>query len=293
MEDVVAMVSHALSFDVENWYDASLIQPWARSIPEDDRVVEEVVRSLDLLEAHGVKATFFFLGRVACKHPELVKRVSARGHEVGCHGLNHDLYRDCRPEQLRDELCRTRLVLQDLSGQPILGHRAPSWSLDRRVPWAVEAILDAGFAYDSSVFPMRTWLYGDATLPNRPFWLRTPSGRRLLELPPALYRLGPLAIPFGGGLYWRVLPYRAIHALLAASRQDMVTYLHPWELNPAPYPRNLRLPRMARWLSRIGLGRTRSKLERLLSRFAFGPLAEAASRWRENDGLPTISLTGD
>lgn len=288
------MTRHILSFDVENWFDGNLHRTWTPPTNRrDPRLLAEMDALLDLLAPSGTRATFFFLGTVAATYPELVRRLSAAGHEIACHAWNHNLVRDTPPHTYLDDLRRCRALLQDLSGQQVAGHRAPSWSIDHRSPWAAETILQAGFGYDSSIFPMSTPLYGVPDAPASPFWLLTPTGRRLLELPPAVQRLGPLPIPYGGGLYWRLLPLRITQHLLRRAKAPQVTYLHPWELNPDPIDLPPQQPLLARLVLRYGLRSTQRRLRTLLETFSFLPFRDAFATWPDLDELPTFTLTGD
>ena len=293
------MVSHVLSFDVENWFDGNLHRRWTGRLGETgaatgDRLPAEVDAVLSLLsEAGGVKATFFVLGSVAAAHPEVVRRLADGGHEIGCHGMEHDLVREVTPVRYLEGLRRARGLLQELSGQPVAGHRAPSWSIDRRVPWAVAAVIDAGFSYDSSVFPARTPLYGEPSWPAEPFWLATSAGKHLLELPPAVLRLGPLSLPYGGGLYWRVLPFALVHLLLRRASSPRVTYLHPWELNPEPAgPLPAGIPFAARAALHWGVKHSRGRLRRLLSALGFQEFRAVVGSLSADPRLPTVTLRG-
>lgn len=268
------VMEHALSFDVEHWYDGNLHRQWTwqPTLP-GERLQGEVDRLLDLLDRYQVQATFFILGRIALEHPGVVRAIARRGHEVGCHGLEHLMIPDAGVAAYGQGLVRSRGLLQDLSGQPVRGHRAPSWSLDPTDGAAVDAVLAAGFTYDSSIFPMRTPLYGTGGAPIAPFQLVGQSGGRLLELPPAVARVGPMAIPFGGGLYWRVLPLWLIRMLLRLACRPQVTYLHPWELNPTPVEAPPDLPFLPHLVLRVGTRSAMARLERLIRTFRFVPMA--------------------
>ncbi len=284
---------HILSFDLENWYDGNLHRRWTgKGDPADPRLLEETYHLLDLLDEFRTRATFFILGRVAMAHPELVRHIAQRNHEIGSHALDHLYLRDCTPAQYLDGLRQSRSLLQDLSGQPVLGHRAPSWSVDRRVPWAAEVLLEAGFTYDSSIFPMRTPLYGEPTAPTTPFWLSTRTGHRLLELPPAVRHLGAVPIPYSGGIYWRVLPAWLVLGLLRSAISPQVTYLHPWELNPRPIAFPPGIPAIPRLVLRYGVRSARAKLRWLLRHVSFCPVHILAERVRQESNLPTFSLAG-
>lgn len=290
---VRSSTQHILSFDVENWFDGNLHRRWTHQPGRrDERLVSEVADLLDILERHRVTATFFILGTVATDHPDVVRRIAAAGHEVGSHSWTHEMIGSLTPERYLSGLVRSRKLLQDLSGQPILGHRAPSWSLDRRVAWAVDCLQTAGFTYDSSVFPMRTPLYGVSGFPTSPCWLAA-GGARMLEFPPAVRHFGPLPAPFGGGLYWRLLPAWSVKFLLGRATGPEVTYLHPWELNSDPLALPPDLPVIPRVALRYGVGRARQRLIDLLGTYSFGPFAPVIPLWTNMDGLPTVSWEGE
>lgn len=266
------MTVHALSFDVENWYDGNLHRQYLKGA-DDRRVVAETESVLALLERHGVKATFFVLGTVARDHPDLVRAIAAAGHEVGCHGWDHTLVSKATPAALLADLTAARALLRDLSGQAVAGFRAPSWSIDRgALDWAPAAVAAAGFSYDSSVFPFAAGLYGVAGAPLTPWRHRLAGGGSLPEVPPAVARIGPLKIPFGGGLYWRVLPRRLLELLFRRAKSPACFYLHPWELNPNRPPLSSRLPMAARVALTWRTAAMAGLLDALLSSFHFAPI---------------------
>ena len=272
------MTIHALSFDVENWYDGSLHRD-AFQGPQDGRVVPETERVLEVLGGAGVRGTFFILGRVARQHPQLVRRVAEAGHEVACHGYDHVQLFRLSPATLLSDLRFARATLQDLSGQPVLGFRAPTWSIDaRNLHWAPAVIAEAGFSYDSSIFPLRTPFYGLHQAPVTPWQHVLEGGRQLVEFPPAVAAFGPLRIPFGGGIYWRLLPERIIAWLLRRSTAPEVIYLHPWELNPEHVPVGNGISWVARGVLTVGVRRGHQPLQRLMSQFQFGPIGEVFAR---------------
>lgn len=287
-------MSHILSFDVENWFDGNLHRQWTvRPDFTDNRVENELARVLELLDEAGTKATFFMLGSLVDSHPHLVRAVAAHGHEVACHAQEHLLLRESNRSRYLAGLRRARTRLQDLSGQSVAGHRAPSWSLDRGVPWAPEVILAAGFTYDSSIFPMRTPLYGEPSLPATPFWLTTPTGGRLLELPPAVWRYGPVSLPFGGGIYWRLLPLWLVLRLLRQAKTPQVTYLHPWELNQAAIALPPELPWLPRLALRHGVAGAEARLIKLLRAVPFVPFRAVLPTWQTQPDLPILALAGE
>jgi len=279
---------HLLSIDVEHWYDATLARRPVAAEPEFAR--REVAAVLELLARHGAKATFFVLGALARELPASVREIAAAGHEVGCHGLRHDLLWQLGEERLRREGREARELLQDLTGQAVLGYRAATWSLDGRTPWAPAALWDLGFRYDSSVFPLRTPLYGVARAPRAPYRLAAGAGE-LIELPPAVRGVLGLGLPVAGGIYWRVLPAPLVAAALRRGGPG-VLYAHPWEVAPAGWALPGDTGVVARLSLLVGRRHLRRVLEHLLTHGEFGPLGAYA---RELDGvaLPSCALTAD
>lgn len=271
------MIQHALSFDVENWYDGNLQRDVYRG-PQDRRVEAETEAVMTLLENTGVKATFFVLGRVAARFPGLVRALALAGHEVASHGYDHELVYRQTPERFLADIRSARFLLEDLIGKPVLGYRAPSWSVTApTLAWAPAAIAEAGYQYDSSVFPMRTPFYGIHSAPTVP-WVHTlPNGGYLPELPPAVHAMGVLRVPFGGGIYWRLLPEPVLRYLLGRTTTSTVLYLHPWELNGTPLPVGQGLPLVPRLVLTVGVGRSCQLLRTMLAQFAFAPIHEVYS----------------
>jgi polysaccharide deacetylase family protein (PEP-CTERM system associated) len=187
-------------------------------------------RVLDFLDARAVRGTFFVVGEVAERHPELVAEVAARGHEVGLHGWRHVPLTELAPGELRADLDRGKALLEDLTGRSVLGFRAPTFSIVPASRWATDVLVEAGFTYSSSVLPARSPLFGDATLPTGPFcW---PSG--LIELPCPVARLGGLGLPYLGGVYLRALPTSASRAArqIFGGAQLSWIYCHPYDFDP-------------------------------------------------------------
>ena len=186
-------------------------------------------RVLDFLDTRGVRGTFFVVGEVAEQQPELVREVAARGHEVGLHGWRHVPLTDLEPAELRDGVVRGKALLEDLTGREVTGFRAPMFSLVPRSRWAVDVVTDAGFTYSSSVLPARSPLFGDASLPVAPF--RWPTA--LIELPCPVVRIGPLGLPYLGGVYLRALPTPVSNAARRGlgHTQLLWIYCHPYDFD--------------------------------------------------------------
>ena len=266
----------AITFDVEDWYHPELTHP--RVVAGETRSVvrEGVTVILDLLRRHTVRATFFVLGEVAARFPDMVRAIAADGHEIACHGMTHrPLWRLDR-ESFRRELRDSRSALRAALGrEEVVGFRAPTFSLDRSTAWAIEVLREEGFLYDSSVFPMRVRLYGVAGAPPgiyrpaaRDLARHDPAGT-LVEFPVAVGALGPLRLPVGGGFYLRALPSWVLHGILdrIASERPFNLYIHPWEC--APHLPRVRLTPIDGLITYVGLDSVLPKLDRLLGRYSF------------------------
>ncbi len=275
----------AITFDVEDWYHPELVRGL---VPADDHrsVVREGTGAiLDLLRRHGVRGTFFVLGDVAVRHPELVRAIAAAGHEIACHGMTHRPLWRLTPDTLRRELKDFRAALCAALGEdPAVGFRAPTFSLDASTAWAIEVLKQEGFTYDSSVFPFRTGLYGVGGAPlgiYRPApgdpARHHPDGA-LVEFPVAVGNLGPLRLPVAGGFYLRALPLALLrHALDRIARaRPFALYLHPWEF-VQELPR-LRLSPADAFVTHVNLGTVKRKLDHLLDRYTFTTMAAILER---------------
>lgn len=261
---------NAFTVDVEDWYQGLEIPPeeWGRY---ERRLQVGVPRLLDLLDEAGARATFFILGSSAEGHPDLVRQIDARGHEIGTHGYRHAFVYDLGPEAFRRDLERSLDVIGTLTDQPIRGHRAPYFSVTRRAEWAFEVLADLGLEFDSSVYPVRNYRYG---IPDAPRWIyRTPAG--VLEFPPSTLRLMGRNLPVAGGAYFRLFPYTlSLFALrrINAEGRPVAFYIHPWELDPK-HPR-IQLPRRISVPHYCNLGATEGRLRRLLRDFRFTAMGD-------------------
>ena len=280
-------ILNALSVDVEEHFQ---VAAFADSVSRDDwprhesRVRRNTTALLDLFDEAGVRATFFVLGWVAERDPRLVREIADRGHEVGSHGYSHRLVYDQSPEEFRHETECSRRVLQDASGQPVRGYRAASFSIVRTSMWALDVLVETGFAYDSSVFPVLHDRYGVPGAQRRIHSCRTPLGAELLEFPPSTIRIAGVTLPVAGGGYLRLLPLAvsswAIGRLNRTDRMPAMVYLHPWEIDPdQPRIRGTLANRLRHY---SGIQKMRAKLRGLLGRFRFGPVGAAI----EDAGIP-------
>ena len=272
------MIRNALTVDVEDYFHVSA---FSESIKYSDwdkyplRVEQNTQQLLDLFDQNEVAATFFVLGWVAERVPELVREIAARGHEVACHGYSHQLVYNQTPEVFRDETLRSKALLEDIIQSPVYGYRAASYSITERSRWALDILAEAGFVYDSSIFPVHHDRYGMPGSPEYPYQLKSPAGYPLVEFPLSTASILGYRLPVAGGGYFRLYPYAMTRlGLSQINRKDrpFIFYLHPWEIDPGQ-------PRVsARWFSRFrhynNLGKCESRLRSLMNDFHFGTALE-------------------
>ena len=265
-----AATVNAMSVDVEDYFQVSAFE---EQISREDwdrlpaRVEQNTERILDLFDRHGVKATFFVLGWVAERHPGLVRRIVERKHELASHGYSHVRATDQEPAQFREDVSRTKKLLEDIGGCSVRGYRAASYSIGAENLWALDALQEALYQYSSSIYPIHHDHYGMPQAPRFPFRYR---GNGLLEIPITTVRLFKYNVPCGGGGYFRLFPYRVTHwAIDRVNRREgrsTVFYFHPWEIDPQQ-PRVEGVSGKTRIRHYLNLERMQSRLERLLTDF--------------------------
>lgn len=276
-----ASVKHAMTIDVEDYYHVAafskVIQPadW-ENFPS--RVEDNTRRILDLFDAQGVKSTFFILGWVAERRPDLVKEIDRRGHEIASHGYSHQLVYTQTPEVFRDETYRSKEILEQLVSKPVDGYRAASYSITGQSLWALDILMDLGFRWDSSIFPVRHDRYGMPNSPEEPYWIVGKNGGRLLEFPLTTAKVMGLSVPAAGGGYFRQYPYFLSRWLFnrasQSGKRSQIFYLHPWEIDTDQ-------PKIegASWFSRFrhytNIKKCASRLTQLLHDFEFGTMSES------------------
>jgi polysaccharide deacetylase family protein (PEP-CTERM system associated) len=265
---------NALTVDVEDYFQVAAFARQIHPATWDGiplRVEANTKRLLDLFAEHQVNATFFVLGWVAERCPGLVRAIVERGHEVACHGYSHQLIYDQTPAVFREETARAKACLEDQTQRPVLGYRAASYSITQRSLWALDTLVELGFAYDSSIFPIHHDRYGIPGSPRWPHRLRAPAGGSLVEFPPSTLELLGYRLPVGGGGYFRLYPYAvtrfALRRLNQAERRAFIFYVHPWEIDPDQPPIE------SGWLSSFrhytNLSRCEGRLRQLLRDFQF------------------------
>lgn len=291
-------MQNALTVDVEDYFHvqafAGVISPaqWGQ-FPL--RVEQNTQRLLQLFEKHGVRATFFVLGWVAEHCPGLVRQIASAGHEIGCHGYNHQMI-DRRGElEFHEDVHRAKALLEDLCAVPVKCYRAPSYSVTGQTLWALDVLHRTGFEYDSSIFPIVHDHYGIPDAPRFPHYRTLLDGRRILEFPPSTLSIYGANLPIAGGGYFRLLPYGitawALHQINEKEGQPAMFYIHPWEIDPAQ-------PRIeAPWRSRLrhyqNLHSTEDKLIRLLDEFTWAPLTDVVRETMDKAEPTPEEFNGD
>src|SRR2546430_4705624 len=244
------MIAHHFTIDVEEYFQVAVFESrvarsdWKRL---ESRVAAQVTQLLDLLARFNAHATFFVVGWVAKRQAALVRTIARAGHEIASHSWDHARVTTQTPLAFRESIRRTKCVLEGITGNPVLGFRAPSFSIVRGREWALDVLIEEGYRYDSSLFPIRRPGYGYAGASPDPHWLERPRGA-LLEIPPATLHWCGIRLPAAGGAYFRLLPYSLVQAALRQCEGRNVPgtfYIHPWEVDPAQ-------PRVAvPWLTRL------------------------------------------
>lgn len=271
---------NALTIDVEDYFQ---VNAFARHVKREDwdlyplRVEDNTRRILDMLDEFAFKATFFVLGWVAERLPSLVREIQEKGHEIACHGYGHELIYSIGPDLFRKDIRASKKMLEDICGVRVNGYRAPSYSITRQSLWALDILIEEGFTYDSSIFPVIHDTYGIPDAQRFPHRLQTAAGS-LIEFPLTTLPLNlgwkNVRLPIAGGGYLRLLPVSIIRQGIAAinqrESQSAVLYFHPWEIDP-DQPR-IKAGMKSRFRHYINLHRTKGKLEYLFSRFEFAPM---------------------
>lgn len=265
-------ITNALTIDVEDYFQVSAFAPYIRRDEWDlreCRVERNVDRILALLAEREVRATFFTLGWVAERYPQLVRRIVAGGHELASHGFGHQRASELDEAAFRDDVVRAKAILEDIAGAPVLGYRAPSFSIGHGNLWAFDVLAAAGYRYSSSIYPIAHDHYG---MPDAPrFAHRRDNG--LLEVPVTTLRMGGRNWPSSGGGYFRLLPYAMsrwmIRRVNAEDRASAIFYFHPWEIDPGQ-PRIAGIDAKTRFRHYVNIPRMESRLRSLLADFRWG-----------------------
>lgn len=271
-------MKNALVIDLEHWYSNEFLTKYLP--PEKvDQDVEAVKPILDLLDKYNVRVTFAVLGTYAERHPEIVKYIYNKGHEIQSHAYSHKTLHELGKDAFEDEIKKSINLLESITGERPIGFRAPSFSMDNSTKWAFEILEKYGFKYDSSIFPIKTMLYGE---PKAPLNIYRPSkddvttndpDGNIIEFPMTVLKFG-MNIPLAGGFYLRVLPFWFLKfgIRLVNKKRPSIVYIHPWETYPKT-PR-LKLPLFSRFIAYYGINTSLSKLEAMLKKFDFTTVKE-------------------
>ena len=275
----VAGPVNVFSVDVEDYFQVGAFESTIRRESWDSferRVEGNTERLLDLCADHGVLGTFFVLGWVAERCPRLIRTIAAAGHELASHGQDHRRVTEMGPEEFRQDVRRAKRAVEDAGACEVLGYRAPNYSVSRETLWAMDVLLEEGFAYDSSIFPTRHRRYGFASYPRFAWAVRGRGRELLIELPISTVRLGGLGLPFIGGAYLRHFPFCYVRwGLRRVNRREgrpAVLYTHPWEIDPQQPRQRVSLRNRVRHYRNLHL--TRERLVRLFEEFRFGTARE-------------------
>ena len=288
-------VCNALTIDVEDYYHVSNFE---KQIDRDSwssyqsRVVNSTRYILDQLDSRNIKATFFVLGYVAQRHPQLVADIAAAGHEIGSHSYWHRLVYQLKPDEFREDLRQSKDTLEQIAQASVTAFRSPSFSITKKSLWALDILAEEGFKVDSSIFPVRHPRYGIVGSPSVPYELKLPAGN-IWEFPITVSQFGNRwNIPIAGGGYFRLFPLSLTLGLLRrvnmTLNQPFVFYVHPWEFDPQQ-PRLRAGTRIQRFRHYVNLSTTARKFEQLLDTFLFGRLDEVLASYAAKSS-PSIAL---
>ena len=276
---------NAFTVDVEDYFHVSAFES---HIDRNDwecyprRVANNTHKILNLLADHNVHGTFFVLGWIAERMPTLVQEIQAAGHEIASHSYWHRLIYQLSPKQFREDVRRSKSLLEDISGQRISIFRAPSFSITRKSRWALEVLVEEGFTIDTSIFPIYHDRYGIPGAPCEIHEIQTDSGS-LWEFPPSVVRYGRWNIPVSGGGYFRLYPGKWtlnwLDRVNTIEKRPFAFYIHPWEIDPQQ-PRLQVGSMLSRWRHYVNLGSTEAKLTMLLKHFRFGRVSDVVAAER-------------
>jgi len=267
------VIKNAMTIDVEDYFQVSAFAPHISRNQWDSlpcRVERNVMRIIEMLDAHESKATFFTLGWIAERYPHLVREIVAGGHELASHGYGHLRASDQSESEFRTDVTHAKKLLEDISGVAVNGYRAPSFSIGHKNMWALDVLNDAGYLYSSSIYPVKHDHYG---MPDAPRFKFQPRQHALLELPPTTMQMLGRNFPASGGGYFRLLPYSLSAWMMRRVNQHDgepgIFYFHPWEIDPEQ-PRQRGVGMKTRFRHYVNLSRMQGRLERLLRDFQWG-----------------------
>lgn len=285
------VIKNALTIDVEDYFHVAALAESIKPSQWDSqecRVARNTETLLKLFDSHNVKATFFVLGWVAERYPDIVKQIDEAGHEVASHGYSHQLVYGQTKEVFKEETVKSKLILEELIQKPVLGYRAASYSITKQSIWAIDILSEAGFTYDSSIFPVHHDRYGIPGTPEQPYRLITDKGNEITEFPLSAFDILNYKLPIAGGGYFRLFPYWFTKlGLNSINRKNkpFIFYLHPWEIDPQQ-PK-VKASRLSTFRHYNNLDKCYSRLDRLLQDFSFGRVIDVLNN-SEIDPAPYL-----
>ncbi len=286
------MIQNAITVDVEDWFQVAVLRheidprDWDK---QQSRIIPNICRVLEIFDECQIKATFFVLGWIAERYPEIVLTIKKYGHEIGSHGYGHKIIYENSKEDFVQDLEKSIAILEGITNDQIRHYRAPSFSITRDTMWALEVLAQKGITFDSSIFPIKHDIGGMPNMPRFPFYLRFKDGRVLHEFPLSTLRLWGENVPIAGGGYLRLLPYWFIRNGIRRNNKagiPVIVYFHPWELDP-DQPR-LKIGLTSRFRHYSNLEFTEEKIRALLSEFRFTSLGELAKSYKIDYQWPPI-----
>ena len=277
--DGTTSIINGMSVDVEDYFQVSNFETLAPLNEWDKwelRVENNTNRILDIFAKFNIKATFFILGWVAEKVPSIVKTIASQGHEIASHGYHHQLVYNLSDEKFIDDITKTKKILEQISGQEVTGYRAPSYSITRQSFWALSALYDAGYRYDSSIFPIHHHRYGIPEFCRFPTTINLGNDKIIKEFPISTIKLFNKNFPVGGGAYARLFPLyftlKALNSINKKENQPFIFYFHPWEIDPNQPKMECGLFTRLRHYG--NLSKMENKLKKICEKFNFSPLKE-------------------
>ena len=278
------MIKNILTCDLEDWYHTTLVNAEFENWDEyDQRVLASTYKVLEILDKTDTKITFFVLGYVAEKYPKLIEEISNMGHEIASHSYRHCLVYDLTPDEFNEDLRKSIVILSSICGKKINGFRAPSWSIYKEKQWPLEILQDNEISYDSSLYPFKTFLYGNNDYPRFGHQIDVRNKKQLFELPPSVGEIAGKRVPFSGGFFLRLLPYWLLKGFINSynrKNQPAVLYFHPWEIDEDQPKIDLK-PR-DKFIQYYNISSMAGKLSKLLEEYSFIPISQY---FRENSKI--------
>jgi len=279
MGEIKNSIINGLSIDVEDYFQVSNFEkkiPFEKWNELELRVQPNTMQILDLLDKYNINATFFILGWIAMKKPELITEIAKRGHEIASHGFRHQLVYNLTPDEFRNDIRKTKDILEQLSGKKVVGYRAPSYSITKSSFWAMDILFECGYKYDSSIFPIRHHRYGIIDFPRFKKTVCLNNGNTICELPVSTAKILGKNFPVGGGAYFRLFPYVlskwGLRKINETENQPFVFYFHPWEIDYGQPRFECSMFTKLRHYGNLDV--MEHKLNKLFSSFKFGPLKD-------------------